>query len=171
MGAMDRHLLLLRHGSADSPAGVADLDRPLAARGRADSARVGELCRVRGLAVDLVAVSPARRARETWEAYARSLGGTPEVRVDPRVYANTVEDLLELVRAVDDTVRTVLLVGHNPSVGELARGLDPATRTHVRNRLAGGYPTATLSAFTVEGSWADLVPGGCRLADVVTPTG
>lgn len=165
-----RTVLLLRHGEASSPAGVVDRERPLSSRGRADCVRSGELCRARGLDPDLAVVSPARRARESWDAFLSGQGGAPQVRTEPGIYANTVDDLLAVLRSVDDAVRTVLLVGHNPSVGELANGIESGDGDPVvRQRLARGYPTAALAVFEVAGPWADLAEGRGRVVDLIGP--
>jgi phosphohistidine phosphatase len=163
-----RRLLLLRHGKAESPAGVSDRDRPLAKRGRRQSEYAGAECRRLGLMPDLVVASPALRARQTSDAFAEGLEGTPETDVDPRVYANTVDDLLAVVDELPDETRTVLLVGHNPSLDDLARTLDNDATRRATTDLADGFPTGTLAVFAVDVAWNQLtVPGRTRLVDVI----
>ena len=62
-------------------------------------------------------VSPTLRTRETWELTGI---GSPPASLDQRIYDNTAEDLLAVVRDTPPDVHTLLLVGHNPSMGSLA---------------------------------------------------
>ena len=60
-----RRLMLLRHAKSNWPAGVADRDRPLAARGREAAPLIGGYLAEELLLPDLVLISPARRTVET----------------------------------------------------------------------------------------------------------
>ncbi|WP_026256864.1 SixA phosphatase family protein [Actinopolymorpha alba] len=164
---MTRRLLLLRHGKAESPLGVSDQDRPLAGRGRRQSEYAGAECRARGVTPELVVVSPARRAWETWEWFAAGLKAAPEVDIDRRVYANTVDDLLDVINEVPDEIGTLLIVGHNPSVAGLASILDDDSSRPARTPLADGYPTGALAVFDLDVSWALVAPGVARLREVI----
>jgi phosphohistidine phosphatase len=114
---MDR-LILLRHGKAeaDAPSGQ-DFDRTLTGRGRRDVALVARQLAEAGQAPDLALVSPAARARETWEAAAPFF---PAARVEwaPMLYQIDPREILDL--AFDQTPRAVMVVGHNPGLGQLA---------------------------------------------------
>lgn len=164
---MTRRLLLLRHGKAESPLGVADIDRPLTGRGRRHCRDVGAECRARGLVPELVVVSPALRARQTWEAVAAAMNAAPEVDVDRRVYANTVDDLMEVVHELPDERTTVLIVGHNPSIGALVDVLDGDPHRPARSALADGYPTGTMAIVEIDGPWLRVAAGTGSLRDVI----
>src|SRR3712207_3973487 len=110
-----RRLMLLRHAKAAPPDGMADIDRPLAERGRQALPHVAAHLADEQLFPDLALVSTARRARETWDAVAPRLGDVP-VRFEPRIYEAPPERLLAVVRNVEPEVRTLLMVGHNPGV-------------------------------------------------------
>jgi phosphohistidine phosphatase len=158
--------MLLRHGKADSPFGVPDKERPLAARGKKQAAYAGAACRRLGLQPELVAVSPALRARETWDYVARELGAAPRVDIENRIYANTVDDLLGVVSEVPDSVVSFLIIGHNPSIADLALSLD-ARPDEGRTPLSDGFPTGTLAVFALEGSWSEVGAGVGQLQHVV----
>jgi phosphohistidine phosphatase len=115
-------------------------------------------------------VSPARRAVQTWERAAARIGPDPSPAVDARIYDNTVEALLEVVREAPEDVHTVAVVGHNPSIGLLASVLDggEGSPTALRD-LEAGFPTGTVAVFTLAVSWSEVAPGTATLVDVATP--
>lgn len=163
-------LVLLRHAKSDWPEEVADHDRPLAKRGQRDAAAVGQWLARHGYVPDLVVCSTARRARQTWELAAKGLadaapGQSPGARFEERVYEATVLGLLMLVREFPEDRRTVLVVGHNPGIAELAVGLaDPPPIPPT------AYPTAAVAALGLPGAWAETAPASARLLGFVTPT-
>jgi len=137
-----RRLLLVRH--AEAAGGPVDAERSLTGKGTRRAAAIGSWLAQAGLAPDRVVVSPARRAAQTWEQARASLEPDVEPVVDARVYDNTVEALLAVIAETPDDVQTLAVVGHNPSVGELARDLDdgrgsaPARRDVEAGFRAGG---------------------------------
>jgi phosphohistidine phosphatase len=164
-----RRLLLVRHAKAAD--GPVDADRPLTSRGKKRAAAIGSWLEKAGLVPDLALVSPARRAAQTWElASVRLTSGRPPV-VDARIYGNTVEDLLEVVRETPGDVRTVAVVGHNPSIVELATVLDDGQGSPEAGRaLDEGFPTGGVAVFVLPASFADIEPGAATL-DVFTVPG
>lgn len=115
-------LVLLRHAKSDWDVPVGDRERPLARRGRRQAPEAGRWLAGHGPPLDLALVSPARRARETWELAAAELPEPPPVRVEEAAYAFDGDDLLEVVRALADE-QGVVLVGHNPATEELLERL------------------------------------------------
>lgn len=161
-----RRLLLIRHAKTEP--GDVDETRKLTERGRRDAAEIGRwISKREDLQPELVVVSPATRARQTWELAAGELPAAPRVVVDPRIYANTERDLLAVMSEVDPDVQTLVLVGHNPSIESLARAW--ATEG---GGFDGECATASVAAFTVADSWARLDdPGVVVLTDFVTCRG
>src|SRR5215204_4151161 len=150
-----RQLVLIRH--AKSGEGAVDRDRPLAERGVAEAPAVGRWLAERGIAPDRVVVSPARRARRTWELAAAELDPAAEPVLDDRVYRNTVEDLLEIVRETPAEVTTLAIVGHNPGIQDLALELDDGRGDDTdRRELRTKYPTSGVAVFDVGDSWAEV---------------
>lgn len=166
-----RRLILLRHAKAErAEGGARDFDRALAPAGRAAAPRIGAYMAGHALTPDLAICSSARRAKETWDLAAGAYPVLPRTVYDPRVYQLAAEGLLSLVRAAAADVHVLLLVGHNPSLEDLADGLiatgDPATR----ERLTEKFPTGALAVidFPVDG-WDELAPRSGRLDRLVTP--
>jgi phosphohistidine phosphatase len=115
-------LLLVRHAkAAKGDAGVHDRDRPLDDRGRRDAPRMGKRLAQHEARPDLILSSPALRALETAQLIAEALGGkAADIQVDERLYASTPATLLDIIQSLDDTLKRVMLVGHNPEMSELA---------------------------------------------------
>lgn len=160
-------LLLLRHAKSDwgDPARD-DFDRPLNSRGREAAPRMGREIAARGWAPDHALVSPARRARQTWELASAQFPRPLTTAYDRRLYLASPETLLAALRQVEGVPETVVLVGHNPGIGELAKSLaGPGSGKPALDALREKFPTAALARFTFAGAWADLAPGAARLTD------
>jgi phosphohistidine phosphatase len=100
-----RRLILLRHAKSDRPAGVADRERPLNARGRRTAPAVGAHLAKEGFRPDLAFVSTALRTRETWDAMAAALGN-PETRWQPEIYEAPARRILDVIKTAPDTAIT-----------------------------------------------------------------
>jgi phosphohistidine phosphatase len=149
-----RSLVLLRHAKADTPPKTADEQRPLSARGHADAQACGAWLSTRH-PPELVLCSPTKRTRQTWHAIAGNLppGRDPVVRYERRLYLGGVVELLALVRETEDPVTSVLVIGHNPTLSQLAFELDPEGGLD-----SDGLRTCGLSVHSLDGPWTDIGP-------------
>ena len=164
-------LLLLRHAKSSwDDVATADRDRPLNAKGRRGGHAMRRAMRDIGFAPDLILVSPARRTLETM-AVLEPWDDTPLVEPIDDLYLASEAQLLDVLRGVAETVRTVLLIGHNPGLHELALALidDRTSSETAAQAVSEGYPTAGLAEFAIAGPWARLGPGGGRLMRFLTP--
>jgi phosphohistidine phosphatase len=169
-----RELVLLRHAKSAWP-DVPDHERPLAGRGQRDAPVMGRWLRTAGHVPDQVLCSTARRARETWELAQSALGASPAVSFDDRVYGASAAELLDLVHRAPRAAKTLLIVGHDPGIPELAfmlasaapsRGAVPRSTV---DRMKTKFPTAAVAVLELTGNWAQLGPGAARLTSFVTP--
>jgi phosphohistidine phosphatase len=165
-----RYLLLLRHAKSAWPPEVDDHDRPLAERGRKAAPLIGAYMAQASLLPELVLVSTARRAQETWDVVARSLPGPISRRDTPDLYAASSARMASILLTVDPAIRMVMLVGHNPGLEDLAAGLVGTGDSDARRRMSDKFSTGGLAviAFDAE-SWKDVLPGGGELERFVTP--
>jgi phosphohistidine phosphatase len=165
---LPRRLLLVRHAKAAD--GPIDADRPLTERGERQAASLRSWLEQAGLAPDGVLVSPARRAVQTWELAGAPLVPALRPTVDARIYDNTVEALLAAIRDAPDDVRTLAVVGHNPSIGELASVLDDGRGSPAARRdVDGGFPTAGTAVFDLATPFDAIAPGAATLSAFTVP--
>jgi phosphohistidine phosphatase len=159
-----KRLFLLRHAKSSwDDAGLADRDRPLAPRGRRATEVMARHLRDEKISPALVLCSSARRTRDSLEG----VGPSGEVRIEDELYGATEAELLERLRRVPDAVESVMLIGHNPAIQELALGL--ASGGARLEDLERKFPTAALATLTVPGTWRELGSGSAELVAFVTP--
>ena len=139
-----RRLMLLRHGKSAWPDGVDDHERPLAKRGRTTCSLMGRYMADEALLPDLTIVSTARRARESWELVRPAFAQDIVEHDEPRIYEASASAILDVVRKTRPDVHTLLLVGHNPGLHELALKLIGDGSSSDLSRLQQKYPTAGL---------------------------
>ena len=165
---MSKRLYLLRHAKSSwKHPELADHERPLAGRGRRAAGAIARYLDEHDIAPALVLCSTALRARETFERIEPALRAAP-VRYEGRLYAASADALLEYLRSVPDEIDSVMLIGHNPAIEQLAHEL--ARPSPERRELEAKFPTAALATLEFAcASWCGLDRGGATLLDVVRP--
>ncbi|TFD73970.1 SixA phosphatase family protein [Cryobacterium fucosi] len=142
----ERTLILLRHAKSDWSGDEADIDRPLNGRGRHQAPRAGKWLARSIPVIDLAVVSPANRARSTWELVSAELDAVPPTQVDDRAYAASAGQLLGVLRDLPDHAGIVVLVGHNPGIENLASLLTGESVP---------MPTSAIAVIGLAGPWTD----------------
>lgn len=162
-------LTLLRHAKSswDDPA-LGDFDRPLNARGRKAARAMGREMRRLGLGYDLILASPAARVTGTLNELAQGYGGAVATEQDRLIYLASPATLLGIVRAVDDRVERLLLVGHNPGLEQLTLAL--SRRGALHDLVAAKYPTAALAELWFDAAhWREIGDGAGKLTRFIRP--
>lgn len=155
-------LLLLRHAKSSwSDASLTDFERPLNERGRQAAPLIGQFMRAQRLDPPLILCSPAQRARETIALVRAEASLTAEPRFDKRIYEASLQTLLAIVSALDETADAALLVGHNPGFEELLASLTGA---------AERMPTAALARIALSTErWTDARARTGQLVQLTRP--
>ena len=153
--------MLLRHAkavaSAHSDGEAGDHARDLSERGRGEASALGRRLQQRGMQPEVALVSGALRTRRTWDLLAPFTKPEPQLVVSDRLYLASIGELRAMLRETSDDVASLILVGHNPGLHELALNLAGHDGDHAG--LPAGLPTCTLIGFEVSGRWSDLGPG------------
>ena len=169
-----RRLMLLRHAKTEhnAPSGR-DQDRRLDERGRTDAAQVGGWIGRHPPFPDVVLVSPAIRARQTWEIAweaMKNLSPEPQVELLPELYGADPSQLLQTVHASSCDPKILMLVGHNPGMHELALTLAGSGDPPGRNALTDNLPTSGLAVFDFKiDDWTDVAFRRGHLVLFVSP--
>ncbi|MDJ0822654.1 MAG: histidine phosphatase family protein [Paracoccaceae bacterium] len=154
-------LILMRHAKSDWSLSRADHDRPLNPRGVKSARAMGDWLRDQGHLPDEVLCSTSARTRETLDL----LDVSAPVRFERRLYEASMASLLDVLQSAQGA--SVLLLGHNPSIGALAHALVNTPPAHDR---FFDYPTcATLVVTFSAPSWNEIEPGTDRALDFVVP--
>lgn len=163
-------LLLLRHAKSDwSDDTRRDFDRPLNPRGGNDAPRIAGFIAERGLLPQRILCSTAMRTRQTLAALVPHLAYDTDIRLTHRLYEADASGYLAAVKEGGDA-ETLMLVGHNPAIEDVASLLAGRGDTATLKRLHDKFPTAALAVIDVDAPrFADAVPGGGHLAAFVTP--
>ncbi|MDF1721098.1 MAG: histidine phosphatase family protein [Minwuia sp.] len=167
-----KRLLLLRHAKAAPPApGQGDHDRILDAQGKQATPVMAHFMARNGMTPDLVLCSDAARTRETWDLVAAENGWNDiEQRFLETLYLAEASRICQLIQREAGAAETILLVGHNPGIEELAGLLTDRNDKASRRDLAAGMATATLVAFILPGPWSELHQGNCKVDAIARPS-
>jgi phosphohistidine phosphatase len=164
-----RRVYLLRHAKSSwKDRSLADRDRPLAGRGKRAANAVAAHIEAEGIRPELVLCSPARRTRETLARIETAFGDRVDARFDEALYAASEAELLAHLRRLPSMVQSVMIIGHNPGLEDLALGL--ASEGAERARMEEKYPTAALATIDLSADdWSEIERGSGELVAYVRP--
>jgi phosphohistidine phosphatase len=161
-----RTLVLMRHAKSAYPPDVADHERPLAPRGIREAGLAGDWLRAKTPGIDAVLCSTATRTRQT---LAETRIDAP-VQYRDRLYGATTGTMIDEINGVPDTVDTLLVVGHEPTMSEVAMGLaGVGTDTEAVQRISEKFPTSAIAVLTVAGGWKTVELGSAALVEFHVP--
>ncbi|MEM9357740.1 MAG: histidine phosphatase family protein [Pseudomonadota bacterium] len=167
-----RELILFRHAKSSwTDLSLDDHDRPLNARGRQAAPTMGAFMRENAITPDLILCSTSVRTRET---LALAFPG-PEEKRSPVIFTEEIYEappgvLMACVQTVDDSVRSLMVLGHNPGSQMLALQLAATGEGDALRRLSGKFPTAAMARIMFEAeSWRDIPNARGHLAQFITP--
>jgi len=157
-----KHLFLLRHAKSSwDDDSLDDFDRPLNPRGKKAAPMMGKVLKERDIAPDIVLCSPAKRTKQTLKLVSETAKLKSDVTFDEAIYDASAADLRKLLKKQKDSVKSILLIGHNPGLEELLEDL-----TGKYERL----PTAALVRVEITADeWSSINNGGNKLAWIVRP--
>jgi phosphohistidine phosphatase len=168
--AVRRQLLLVRHAKSSwDDTSLADRDRPLAPRGIKALAGMRDHLQRSGHRPEIVLCSPSRRTIDTLDSIRAAIPEHARVVLADELYGATANSLLALLRGVDDGIDCAMVVGHNPTVQDLALLLVGEGDADIRGQLATKLPTGAVVTMSFDGDWADLHDGVAALDDLYMP--
>jgi phosphohistidine phosphatase len=170
-----RTVYLLRHAKSDwgDPA-VKDHDRPLNARGREAAAAMAAYIKAKACRPDLVLCSTARRTVETFDLVKAALGERVPVKFEESLYLAESRQLMERMRWLDDGIKSVMFIGHNPGIAQFAAELsaspEDGPQEKLHRRMRDKFSTGALAVIGVRAkAWRDVRSGRGALTDFTRP--
>jgi phosphohistidine phosphatase len=164
-----KSLHLLRHAKSSwKDPGLNDHDRPLSKRGRQTAKAMAAYLRRARIAPDLVICSTAMRARQTLDLIAKAKK-PPKIVLEREIYGGAHLALWEQLWNLPESAKSVLLIGHNPALEDLALELAHADLNKLLASAGGKFPTGAMASFRFDGAWETLEPHGAVLASYITP--
>ena len=166
-----KQLYLFRHAKSawDDP-DVGDHDRVLTPRGRWAAGVMGRYLEDQGVRLDLALCSSAARARETWDLATAEMTQPPQLLVEEGLYLCGVESMAMRLRSLDETVKSVIVIAHNPDLQIMTVNLAHDQGSQAAARARHKFPTAGLARLDLEiAEWPDLRPDCGLLALFETP--
>ena len=162
---------MLRHAKSSwADPTLADHDRPLAPRGRRAAKQIADHVRSEAVHPTLVLCSSARRARETLAELKPALGDRAEVLVTDDLYGADAGEILHRLGEVDQNTASVMIVGHNPGLHDLALELTGDGDAAAISQLHTKFPTGALATLQLGRiRWDELAAGQAYLATLVLP--
>jgi phosphohistidine phosphatase len=165
-----KKLIILRHAKTEAHA-VDDRRRQLTDRGRQQARSVGPAIAELGLRNLVVYVSTALRTMQTWEEIVPAMDPGVDVRPTDELYAFDEDDILQVLREIDEDVEDVLLIGHNPGLSYLASTLSgdelPNDRAVAKD---GALRTCRGAVLQYDGLWCDIDSQDCGVDRYLVPT-
>jgi len=146
-----------------------DFDRPLEPSGRLDAQAIGAAMHARNFVPDLTLCSTAARARQTLEGVAMK-ADTGRVHFLESLYSDDASGYIETVRRHGEH-STLLVVGHNPMMEDLAAGMSGDGDPGARSLLGSGFPPSGLAVLRFDGGLDTVGRSSGFLEAFVTPQG
>ena len=165
-------ILLLRHAkSALGEPGQADRDRPLNRRGEQAAQLMADHLLTKAPLPDLILCSTATRTRQTLAPLVERLAPpAPPIALEPGLYLASEDVLLKRLRDLPAKVETVLIIGHNDGMWQVAEALAGHGKASLLASLREKFPTGALATLQVEiDSWSKLKAGAATLAAFACP--
>jgi phosphohistidine phosphatase len=157
-----KELYLLRHAKSSwDDSSLDDFDRPLNERGKKAAPIMGRVMREKNLKPDLILCSPSKRTKQTAKHVINASKLKSEITYDERIYEASTADLIELLKAQDAKLESILLIGHNPGIESLLTNLTGANET---------FPTAALAKIVLEiEKWKGIKDGAGSMDWILRP--
>ena len=165
-------IYVARHAKSSWNAEAAtDFDRPLDKRGEVDAIKMAEeLKRLSWLPKKIIA-SSAMRVKQTCETYCEILNfPLSKVEWNPDIYEAYTITLLQLLNSLDESTKSVMLIGHNPAMEDLLINLCGYAQVSEKQQMDGKiFTTANIAKLTTKAKWNDLVAADIHLDNLLRP--
>jgi phosphohistidine phosphatase len=156
-------LYIVRHAIAESHGtpGISDDDRPLTEEGRKKMRQAAAGLLRLGYIPEVILSSPLPRARQTAEILLEAFGGKTELKIAPSLAPSGArKELYGHLRELGQSLENVMIVGHQPSLGEIAGEIVWGSAEHYIDLKKGGACVVDLESLhgVPKGTLVSLLP-------------
>jgi len=156
-----KNIYFLRHAKSSwNDFRLKDFDRPLATRGIQDADLMGNYFLSKKIKLDLIISSPSRRTKETIDHFF--LKTRQNIVYEEKIYHCGIEEILSELYGLDESIKSVMVVGHNPSMHEITE--------HLTGKYLEKYPTCGLAALSYIDIWTELKERSADLEFFLKPS-
>jgi phosphohistidine phosphatase len=171
---MTKSIYLARHAkSAWDTNAASDFERPLNQRGESDAQRMGETLKAKGWLPDKIICSTALRTQQTCFAYCDAFGFSVQevenkIEWNESFYAAYMVTLLQSLTNLPESLKSVMLVGHNPAMEDLLSHLCSDSSSYQQNdgKL---FTTGNVAKISIAVDWKDLMIPEAKLEALLRP--
>lgn len=122
------------------------------------------------IAPALALCSTATRAKQTWEILSNNWPAAPDVAFEDGLYLAGASNLLIRLKQLKADLDSVMIIGHNPDIEMLIRGVARTGQNDAMARAAQKVPTCAFAEISIPiNAWSDLEPGTATLEKFVIP--
>lgn len=159
-----KKLIIVRHGDfVKGNPFVPDIGCPLSREGKRQVAEAAARFAGLGIQPDQILISPSRRTGESAKILGRKLGiSSKNIRVKREIFEAEKPEIVRIVHQLDDSLNTVMLVGHDPAMSALLHHL---VATDVYNLKPASYAVLEIDA----DRWTETAYGKVKLAHLDVP--
>lgn len=124
---MQRTLVMIRHAKSSWANPLqSDYERPLNDRGKEQAPEMGKILNEHKIIPDLIIASSAKRTRQTAKKIAEAVGYNEDnIKWEEKLYHCIPAVFEDLISEINDKIKTVFIIGHNPGITEFVNQLSP----------------------------------------------
>lgn len=164
---MSHTLIVMRHAKSSWSTNDPDHHRPLAARGVRDAGAAGRI--LAEYSIGVLLSSSSTRTRETWQHAHEAGASAVDVTFTDALYGAWTESVVDLLRELDESVGTAMVLGHEPTMSSL---IDELTEpSELADEAVQHFPTCALAVLEFDCGWAEIGPGRGRVVRFEVPRG
>ena len=158
-----KQIYVLRHAKSSwDNSNLTDFERPLSKRGIRDANKLSIFLKNMDLMIDIVLCSTAVRAKDTFDLTACGFNfEIDKANYTDKLYFGDVSSIIMRLKEIDNCLKNILIVGHNPTLHYLVESLT--------NKKIDRFKTCNLAIITHDDNWNSLGSKKSSLKSLIKP--
>lgn len=143
-----KKIYFIRHAKATQDECERDFERDLNERGKKDLALMCSRLKKHKVRVDIIISSPAKRCLKTAKKLAEAVKFKKKIDFIDEIYSADADELFNIIRRLDNSHKSVFLIGHNDAITEICELLSDA--------VIGNIPTCGIFCIEFDGEFFEI---------------